>query len=51
MPGDGETGNDLVDAVLCAIRSGNNMLVEDLLKQLESRPLQLTGIFSGDWIF
>jgi hypothetical protein len=51
MPGDGEIGNDLVAAILCAIRSGNDMVVEDLLKQLESRPLQLTGIFSDDWIF
>jgi hypothetical protein len=51
MPGDGEIGNDLVAAILCAIRSGNDMVVEDLLKQLESRPLQLTVIFSDDWIF
>ena len=55
MPGNGDIGNDLVAAILCAIRSGNDMVIEDLIKQLikqlEGRPRQLTGIFSDDWIF
>ena len=33
--------NDLVAAIMCAIRSGNDMVVQDLLKQLKGRPLQL----------
>ena len=40
MPGH-RVDNDLMAAILCAIRSGNDMVVEDLLKQVEGLPLQL----------
>lgn len=41
MPVNGDIDSDLVAAILCAIHSGNDMVVEDLLKQMEGRRLRL----------
>ena len=46
MPGKGDIDNDFVGAILCAIHSGNNIVVEDLLKEVDGRRLRLAARMS-----